>query len=239
MKVFKVDRLFYNLIGVAKIIIKAIKLYLQVGLSIHAALYFTDLYLQTGGQFPSFATSSSPLLAFRCSQTIRPYLAGDGNDPTQPVSILVDAPVVYSNINNTQAITIQNITNPGSLTVTVEASTGAVLAQGSVPVNSNKTELSFSLSLLRPSSSAYTITCTATYNSQTFVATSLLTYLPSLPSGIGSVTKMDLRTGALLAQRANGNGGPFAPVFPIGFYTQFDSYLATDLSIPATLASQG
>lgn len=179
------------------------------------------------------------MLAFRCSQTIRPYVAGDGDDPTHPVSILVDAPVVYSYINNTNAIAIQNVSSPGSLTVTVKTSTGVVLAQGSVPVNSNKTELPLSLSSLQPSSSAYNITCTATYNSQTFNATSLLTYLPSLPSGIGSVTKMDLRTGALLAQPAKGSGGAFAPVFPIGFYTLFDSYLATNLSIPATLASQG
>ena len=50
---------------------------------------------------------------------------------------------------------------------------------------------------------------------------------------------MDLRTGALLAQPANGSGGAFAPIFPIGFYTLFDSYLATNLSIPATLASLG
>ena len=84
------------------------------------------------------------MLAFRCSQTVRPYVAGDGNDPTLPVSILVDAPVVYSYINNTNVITIQNVSDPGSLTVSVKTSTGVVLAQGSVPVNSNKTELPFS-----------------------------------------------------------------------------------------------
>ena len=192
----------------------------------------------TGGQFPIPASSSSPLLAFRCSQTIRPYVAGDGNDPNQPTSILVDAPVVYSYINNSQPITIPNSSNPGSLSVTVKTSTGVVLAQGNVPVNSNKTELPFSLSSLQPSSTAYNITCTGTYNSQTFSATSLLTYLPSLPSGSGSVTKMDLRTGALLVKPANGTGGAFEPLFPIGFYTQF-GYLAANLSIPAALASQG
>lgn len=192
----------------------------------------------TGGQFPVAASSSSPLLAFRCSQAIRPYVAGDGNDPNQPVSILIDAPVVYSNINNSQPITISDPSNPGSLSVTVKTSTGVVLTQGNVPINSNKTELPFSLSSLQPSSSAYTITCTATYNSQTFSATSLLTYLPSLPSGSGSVTKMDLRTGALLVRPANGTGSAFEPLFPIGFYTQF-GYIAANLSIPAALASQG
>ncbi|KAK2460380.1 hypothetical protein APHAL10511_007545 [Amanita phalloides] len=194
---------------------------------------------QASGQFPVPAPSTNPLLAFRCSQTIRPYIAGDGSDPNQPVSILIDAPVVSTHINGIQPITITNPSSPGALNVTVTTTNGLVLAQGSVPVNSNKTELPLCLDRLEPSSSAYDITCTATYNSQTFVTNSLLTYLPAPPQDIGSVTKMDLRTGALLAQPANGRGGPFAPVFPIGFYTQFDSYLDTNLSIPATLASQG
>ncbi|KAF8628579.1 hypothetical protein AX17_005975 [Amanita inopinata Kibby_2008] len=191
-----------------------------------------------GGQFPIPAASTSPLLAFRCSQTIRPYLPGDGTDPNQPVSILIDAPVVYSYINNTAPITITDPPNPGSLSVTVKlTSTGQVLTQGSVPVNSNKTELPFSLSALQATSTSYGITCTATYNTQTFTTTSLLSYLPNPSSG--SVTKMDLRTGALLARPANGNGGAYAPVLPIGYYTQFDTYLATDFTIPATLASLG
>ncbi|KAG6836204.1 hypothetical protein H0H93_010316 [Arthromyces matolae] len=50
---------------------------------------------------------------------------------------------------------------------------------------------------------------------------------------------MDLRTGALLARPANGKGGPYTPVIPIGFYTQFDGYLARNLSISAELAAQG
>lgn len=83
------------------------------------------------------------------------------------------------------------------------------------------------------------MTCTATLSDQKFTASGMLTYLPDPPSDIGSVTKMDLRTGALLARPANGNGGDFAPVLPVGFYTQFNGYLAKDLSISSTLAEQG
>jgi len=41
---------------------------------------------------------------------------------------------------------------------------------------------------------------------------------------------MDLRTGALLARPANGKGGPFERVFPIGFYTSYSGYLAMNYS---------
>ncbi|KAF8970629.1 hypothetical protein BDZ97DRAFT_54254 [Flammula alnicola] len=50
---------------------------------------------------------------------------------------------------------------------------------------------------------------------------------------------MDLRTGAMLARPADGKGGPFAPVFPIGFYTGFGGYLVDDFTIPAQLKAQG
>ena len=50
---------------------------------------------------------------------------------------------------------------------------------------------------------------------------------------------MDLRTGAILAKPADGKGGSYAPVFPIGFYTTFDGYMAQDLNISAQLKAQG
>ena len=50
---------------------------------------------------------------------------------------------------------------------------------------------------------------------------------------------MDLRTGAILAKPADGKGGSYAPVFPIGFFTVLDGYLTQDLSIPAQLKAQG
>lgn len=51
---------------------------------------------------------------------------------------------------------------------------------------------------------------------------------------------MDLRTGALLARPADGGGsGAYDYVLPIGFYTQFDPYLTTNLSQLNELKSQG
>lgn len=192
---------------------------------------------EPGGEFPVPKTSSSPLLALRCAQAIRPYLPGDSNGDSDPtaVSILIDAPVTFSRIANAAAITIPSGSPSLEVTVTVN---GKTLTTGSVPLNSTKHALPFSLSSLSARTAAYNMTCTATLSGQTFKATGSLTYLPAKPSGIGSVTKMDLRTGALLAKPVDGNGD-FAPVFPIGFYTQVDQYLARDLTIPATLAKQG
>jgi len=50
---------------------------------------------------------------------------------------------------------------------------------------------------------------------------------------------MDLRTGALLAKPADGSDGKYESVFPIGFYTWFDGYLAGNLSILDELKAQG
>ena len=194
-----------------------------------------------GGQFPVPATSTSPLLALRCAPAVRPYLPEDATSPppTDPhfVSIIVDAPLTNSVIANAAAIS----STSGSLSVTVSLTTaGTVLATGNVAVNSTGSTLPFSLAGLQSSTTPYSITCKAKATSgESYSATGSLFYLPTPPSGIGSVTKMDQRTGALLARPANGSSGPYAPVIPVGFYTSFDNYLGVDFTIPATLKSQG
>ncbi|KAH9067994.1 hypothetical protein EDB83DRAFT_2314809 [Lactarius deliciosus] len=65
-----------------------------------------------------------------------------------------------------------------------------------------------------------------------------LTYLPSPPASIGSITKFDQRTGGLLAKRAN-TQEPYEPVFPVGFYTQFGGYLEGNDTVLEVLKSQG
>lgn len=190
-------------------------------------------FRKTGGQSPIPATSKAPLLAFRCTQAIRPYLPGDKTDGPRP-AILIDTPIVYSHIDNAEPIS----THQDALDVKVFVDK-LLLAQGTVPLNAAKYELPFSLADLEPSSKAYKLSCIATAESQRFEASSLLTYLPDPPPSIGSVTKMDLRTGALLARPADGKAGPYSPVFPIGFFTNFKGYLDQNLSIPAELASQG
>ena len=194
----------------------------------------------SGGQFPIPATSSTPLLALRCAPAIRPYLAEDANILSpQDMAILIDAPVVFQQISNAASISIPTLNTPGLLNVSVSVD-GNRLTSGTVPLNATKHALLFSLSSLKPRVEAYTITCSATFSSsQRYQATGSLTYLPDPPPSIGSVTKMDLRTGAILAKPADGKGGSYAPVFPIGFYTAFDGYLAQYLNISAQLKAQG
>jgi hypothetical protein len=193
-----------------------------------------------GGRFPILATSPTPLLTLRCAPAIRPYLAEDATTLSpQDMVILIDAPVAFQQISNAASISIPDLNSPGFLNVSVSVDGNDRLASGTVPLNATKHALSFSLSSLKPRVEAYTITCSATFSSQRYQATGSLTYLPDPPPNIGSVTKMDLRTGAILAKPADGKGGSYAPVFPIGFYTAFDGYLAKDLNIPAQLKAQG
>ncbi|TFK71552.1 hypothetical protein BDN72DRAFT_869928 [Pluteus cervinus] len=188
-----------------------------------------------GGHFTLPDTSSTPLLAFRCSPVLRPYLPEDAQE-SDSVGVLVDTSIVLSRVANAVPITLSQ--SPGTLDVEVLVD-GKVLASGKVPLNATKTTLPFSLSSLSPQTQPYNLSCTAKLDSQTFQATGSLSYLPPLPSGIGSVTKMDLRTGALVARPADGKGGAYAPILPIGFYTQFNGYLDQDFTIPAKLKAQG
>ncbi|KAH9932841.1 hypothetical protein B0H21DRAFT_760442 [Amylocystis lapponica] len=184
-----------------------------------------------GGQFPTPATTSSPLLAFRCAPAIKPYIP---DDASSPAGILIDTYVTYSDIVGAAPISIPDHGDLGSVAVTVSTN-GHVLADGTVPLNASKVELPFSLSDLEPTTGAYNISCTATYAvsgaaTQSFNTSGALSYLPAPPDG-RSVTKMDLRTGALLAKPATGKGGTYEPVMPVGFYTTFGGYLASNLSI--------
>ena len=192
-----------------------------------------------GGQFPIPATSSSPLLAFRCAPAIKPYLP---EDILTPSTFIVDAPITYSDIADAQPISLSH-GSLGSLAVTISVD-GKPISAGLVPLNATKFELPFTLLGLTPRTEAYNVTCTAEYSSsllskpQKFSSSAALSLLPDPPSG-RSVTKMDLRTGALLAKPATGAKGDYEPVFPIGFYTNFGGYLASNLSLLNELKDQG
>ncbi|KAF9228162.1 hypothetical protein BS17DRAFT_725128 [Gyrodon lividus] len=190
-----------------------------------------------GGNFPLPAVSKDPLLAFRCAPAIRPYLA---EDASSPAAILIDSPVVYYEIAGAKVVNFAAgpVSNAG-LDVTIRLN-GRTLASGPVPLNATAYELPFGLESITPQMAAYNLSCEATYSgyasAQTFSATTTLFVLPNPTTG--SVTKMDLRTGALLAKPATGMGGAYEPVFPIGFYTSFN-YLATNLSVIDELKEQG
>ncbi|KAH0836408.1 hypothetical protein J3R83DRAFT_8009 [Lanmaoa asiatica] len=193
-----------------------------------------------GGVFSVPPSSQSPLLAFRCAPAIKPYLAEDAGSSA---AILIDTPVVYSNIQGAEVIHLPSgsLSNAGTLSVTVSVG-GNVLASGTVPLNATAYEISFSLGNLTPQTTPYNLSCEATYSHgssstspQVFSASTALYYLPNPTNS--AVTKMDLRTGALLAKPANGQGS-YQPVFPIGFYTEFQ-YLANNLTLIDQLAAQG
>ena len=188
-----------------------------------------------GGNFPPPSQSTSPLLAFRCTPAIRPYLEEDIS-ANMSAAILIDAPVVYYEIANAEPIQLSS--DDTTIDVTVSWN-GTILASGSVPLNATAYELPFSLEGIPPQMVAHDLSCEATYGvtSEMFSAKTSLYVLPNPTDS--SVTKMDLRTGTLLAKPANGSGGPYESVFPIGFYTQFDDYLATNLSVINELKDQG
>jgi len=194
-----------------------------------------------GGNFPMPASSKDPLLAFRCAAAIKPYLEEDVNTPA---GVLIDSPVVYSEISGAQPIVLPAgpLSGAAKLDVTVSLN-GKTLANALVPLNASAYELPFSLEGITPQMTPYNLTCEATYlaasssSPQTYSASAALSVLPNPTNS--SVTKMDLRTGALLAKPATGLGGEYEPIFPIGFYTIFDGYLSTNISAVDILKAQG
>lgn len=157
---------------------------------------------------------------------------------------MIDAPVTFSEITGAAPINLPTHGSPGTLEVTVTVN-GKTLARGPVSINATKAELPFSLKDLKPQTAPFDVKCSATYSSpgskgtsQTFSANTSLSYLPDPPDG-RSVTKMDLRTGALLAKPAKGKRGAYETVFPVGFYTDFGGYLATNLSVIDEIKAQG
>ncbi|KAH9929422.1 uncharacterized protein B0H18DRAFT_1117456 [Fomitopsis serialis] len=182
-----------------------------------------------GGQFSAPAISASPLLAFRCAPAIKPYLASDVGSPA---GILIDTFITNSEIAGASAVALPSSGPLGDVLVTVEID-GRVVTSGTVPLNSTKVDLPFSLGGLTPQKSAYDVSCSATYasaeGSQTYQASASLSYLPDPTEG-GNVVKLDARTGALLAKPTNNQEGEYETVLPVGFYTAFGDYLATNLS---------
>ena len=184
-----------------------------------------------GGNFPIPSTSSTPLLSFRCAPAIRPYLPEDKDG-----EIIIDSQVTYTQIDGARPITPPSEAGGDRLQVEITVD-GKSLANGSVPLNATKYSLPISLGPLQTRKAAYNLSCSATYSNQTFSAFNALSYLPAVVNG--TVTKMDLRSGALLAKPVGKPDAAYEPVFPIGFYTSFGGYLATNLSILNELKEQG
>ncbi len=188
-----------------------------------------------GGQFPLPAVTS-PQLALRCNPGLIPFLPDDLNTPSSVT--LVDALVRNQAIRGAQPLNPTSQDCDLQVTVSLDDET---LTTGNVRLNGS-TSLPFSLSQISPRMTPYTLTCTAVTLSsprQTFTSIPTnLTYLPTPPDYIGSVTKLDLRTGGLLAKRAHIQE-QYQPIFPVGFFTDFDGYLEDNDTALEVLKGQG
>ena len=177
------------------------------------------------GQFPIPAATTTPQLALRCQPAIKLFLPDDLADNSSSL-IIVDALVRNQDIAGAQPLIM-----PASSSLNPELSVnvwidGIHLTSGNVALNGS-VAIPFSLSRILPRLEPYSLTCTATLSSPAQNFTSIpasLSYLPSPPDHIGSITKIDQRTGGLLVKRA-GTEGPYESFFPVGFYTQFGGYL--------------
>jgi hypothetical protein len=164
----------------------------------------------------------------------------------------VDTPIVYDWIAGAAPISLpstsgssSNSTDLGSLSVTI--SVGSVKTTANVPLNATNFQIPVDISKLQAQKAKYDVSCSATYSApsssksqpaydQKFKTSASLLYLPDTNA---SVTKTDLRTGALWVRPANGKGGAFAPFVPQGFYINFDQYLAKNLTMIDQLKADG
>jgi hypothetical protein len=190
-----------------------------------------------GGEFPLPVSMTAPQLALRCNPALIPFLPDDLMNAASTV-VLVDALVRDTNITGAQSLVMPS-SQHAELHVNVSLD-GNPLTSGKVPLNGSAA-LPFSLSRMSPRIEPYALACVATLSSPNQTFTSIptnLTYLPSPPASIGSVTKLDLRTGSLLAKRAHIHE-PYQPIFPVGFYTNFGGYLEGNDTILEVLKRQG
>jgi hypothetical protein len=201
-----------------------------------------------GGQFVLPTQSVEPLLSFHCAPVFRPYLEEDAKS----AAFVVDTPIVYDWITGAEPISVSSNSSSssgsnglGSLSVTINV--GSIHTTANVPLNATGIQIPLDISTLNAQKTAYNVTCSATYsapsssgsqcaNEQKFNTSSSLLYLPDTNA---SVTKTDLRTGALWVRPASGKGGAFAPFVPQGFYVNFENHLATNLSMIDQLKADG
>ncbi|KAG2117117.1 uncharacterized protein F5147DRAFT_604571 [Suillus discolor] len=196
-----------------------------------------------GGQFVLPAQSVDPLLSFRCAPVFRPYLQEDAKS----AAFIVDTSIVYDWIAGAEPISLPSTSGSSSNsaglgTVSVTINVGSVKTTANVPLNATNFQIPVDISKLQARKAAYNVSCSATYTapssskSQKFKTGASLLYLPDTNS---SVTKTDLRTGALWVRPADGKGGAFAPFLPQGFYINFDEYLVENLTMIDQLKADG
>lgn len=151
--------------------------------------------------------SSLPLVNFQCSPVLRPYISNEDSVG----GILLDAEISYDVGQPFDGCAGSHLI----LRVSVESS-GKVLATGEVLLGTKSNVLEFPLKLLgKATTTPKDVSCTARLSSATYTSSTQVHYLPPNPSG-GTVTKTDLRTGALLV-KAKGRDA-YEPILPFGYY---------------------
>lgn len=117
---------------------------------------------------------------------------------------------------------------PARLDFTITlGSTGTVLVNSTVNVNTTRNIFPFSLKGIQPSLAPQNLTLSARYmgGDQVFDATSELLYLPEKKEG--SVTKVDNLNGGLLFRNAASEGA-FQSLLPYGYYASYDGFLGAN-----------
>ena len=112
-----------------------------------------------GGQFPVPATSDTPLLAFRCTSTFKPYVAEDVT--LNNAGFIMDTAVTHTQVQGAKPIDLE----PGVdfILVSISAEQTIPVVDVPAPVNTIKFEVPFSLVELTPRKKPYDVSCSATY----------------------------------------------------------------------------
>ncbi|KDQ64098.1 hypothetical protein JAAARDRAFT_27724 [Jaapia argillacea MUCL 33604] len=194
-----------------------------------------DTSLVDPGRMTVPQTSSAPLLDFRCTPTIQPYLNSDTSG-----SFIIDANITHDVGQSFNSAIPTSSLNSSSLSITISlSSSSSPLTTFTVPVGSTAFESpSVDLSSFPASTTGYNVTCVATLSvsnqKQTFQATTSVKRLPANPYG-GSTTKIDRRTGGLLRESAS---GAWEPLIPFGFYTYVEDIVA-NMSLLTDMKNDG
>ena len=185
------------------------------------------IIIPPASKFPVPPISSKPFLDFQCNPAIKPYIFKE--DAT--AAFILDAQITHDigkPFSGTSGRTVY--------TVSLMIGRTTLLGQRKLVAGSRGTEVAITLAALKPQLEPYNVSCTATASDGTsYHSSTLLHYYP--PNPHGSVTKIDFRTGGLLA-RGQGSG-EYRSIIPFGFYTAASSYLAQNLSVIDDIKANG
>uniref|UniRef100_A0A8H7XTJ4 Uncharacterized protein n=1 Tax=Psilocybe cubensis TaxID=181762 RepID=A0A8H7XTJ4_PSICU len=184
------------------------------------------------GAFETLEELSAPQLAFQCAPRMHIYLESDDCDAA---SIILDTLVTFTRLRYSWPLPDSFDTlDPSNFSLHVDIGEERS-SFSNVLFNATNIEIPVSLCSLQPRLEPYAVRCTLSLGQEkSYTSTTSLSYLPR--HHFGSVTTIDRKTGAMLVKTT---GREYKPIFPIGFYTDFGGYLASNLSILDEIKEQG